>query len=176
MNIDLNSLKPFIAKINSWIDGYIRTYKERRVPVANIGFSNLAAYFSSDMLNYARVAYVEQIEPPPLRQIGLDGFSFFESLNAGGITYKDTFFITKNLAKDESIHFHELVHIIQWDELGAADFILTYGAGLLQFGYRQCPLEAIAYGYQCDFDRGLPIKDLESKVRSHCRNLAGNIA
>jgi len=75
----------------------------------------------------------------------------------------------------ESIHFHELVHIIQWDELGAEKFILTYGINLLASGYRQHPLEAIAYDLQAEFDQGRPIPGLESRVRSQCRELAANL-
>lgn len=175
MDIDLNSLKPFISQIDSWIDGYINAHKEKRIRVADLGFPTLPRYFAGNILEHAHAVYVDQIEAPPLKKMGLDGFSFFESLDAEGITYKDTFFITKDHAKRESIHFHELIHTIQWDELGAADFILVYGFGLLQSGYRQCPLEAIAYQYQSDFDRGLSIEDLEAKVRSHCRDLARNI-
>ncbi|MDZ7830286.1 MAG: hypothetical protein U5L07_00885 [Desulfobacterales bacterium] len=174
MTIDINSLKPFIAKIDAWIDGYINAHREKRIRVADLGFPNLPAYFAPHILKSAYAVYTDQVKAPPLHEMGLEGFSFFESMDPEGITYKDTFFITPDHQKRESIHFHELIHIIQWNELGVENFILTYGANLLVSGYRLHPLEAIAYDLQADFDRGHAIANLESRVRSHCRNLAEN--
>ncbi|MFP4533145.1 MAG: hypothetical protein ACLFNS_10730 [Desulfobacterales bacterium] len=175
MDIDITSLKPFIAKIDTWIDDYIVAHREERIRVADLGFPNLPAYLAPHILKSAYAVYTDQIKAPPLHEMGLDGFSFFESMDPEGITYKDTFFITPDHQKRESIHFHELIHIIQWNELGAENFILTYGANLLVSGYRLHPLEAIAYDLQADFDRGHAIANLESRVRSHCRNLAENL-
>ena len=171
MDIDIGSLKPFIAKIDAWIDGYIDAHREERIRVADLDFPNLPAYFVPNMLKNAYTVYTDQIKAPPLHELGLDGFSFFESMNPEGITYKDTFFITPAQKDRESIHFHELIHIIQWNELGAEKFIRVYGANLLISGYRLHPLEAIAYDFQTDFDQGRSIPDLESRVRVHCREL-----
>jgi len=175
MDIDLESLAPFIAKIDSWIDGYINAHKEKRVRVADLDFPNLPRYFGGNTLAHAHVVYTDQIKAPPLNELGIDGFSFFETLNAAGITYKGTFFIATNLASQESIHFHELIHTIQWDELGVEEFIKVYGIHLLEHGYRQHPLEVIAYDLQAAFDQGRFIADLEPKVRSHCRKLADGL-
>lgn len=171
-DIDITSLKPFIAQIDSWIDGYIHSHSQERNRVSELGFPRLPEYYSQTILDRAFAVYTDQVKAPPLTEFGINGFSFFESLDAGGITYKDTFFITPDQKDRESIHFHELIHIIQWYELGADKFILTYGANLLVSGYRRHPLEAIAYDFQADFDQGRPIPDLESRVRSHCRELA----
>ncbi len=69
-----------------------------------------------------------------------------------GITYKDTYFIN-HLHQTESLHFHELVHVVQWDWLWVDDFLLAYGAGLMQFSYRNNPLEQMAYTLQEGFER-----------------------
>ena len=63
-------------------------------------------------------------------------------------------------ASDESTHFHELVHVVQWARLGVDNFLLAYGVGLLQFGYQESPLERMAYSLQHDFERGAPAQDL----------------
>jgi len=56
----------------------------------------------------------------------------------------------------------ELVHVIQWERLGVDDFLLAYGAGLMQFGYRDSPLEKMAYSLQASFDGGvLPANTIE---------------
>jgi len=171
MDIDITSLKPFIAKVDAWIDNYIAAHRKESIRVSELGFPDLPQYYSQTLLNRAFAVYTDQIKAPPLTEFALDGFSFFESMNPEGITYKDTFFITPDQKDRESIHFHELIHIIQWDELGAENFILVYGANLLISGYRLHPLEAIAYDLQTDFDQGRSIPDLESRVRAHCREL-----
>jgi hypothetical protein len=38
--------------------------------------------------------------------------------------------------------------------LGVDRFLLSYGLGLLQFGYEQSPLEQMAYSLQQLFERG----------------------
>jgi len=71
-----------------------------------------------------------------------------------GITFKDTFFIQRGRESEELLHFHELVHVVQWARLGVDKFLLAYGLGLLQFGYEQSPLEAMAYELQNGFASG----------------------
>ncbi len=51
---------------------------------------------------------------------------------------------------------------VPWERLGVDDFLLAYGAGLMQFGYRNSPLEKMAYFLQSGFDRGvLPENTIE---------------
>lgn len=70
-----------------------------------------------------------------------------------GITYKDTFFINQAYST-ESLHFHELIHVVQWERLGVDNFLLAYGVGLMHFGYKNSPLEQMAYLLQGRFDNG----------------------
>lgn len=71
-----------------------------------------------------------------------------------GITYKDTFFVRHLHQNTESLHFHELVHVVQWERLGVDNFLLAYAAGLMQFGYHDSPLEKMAYSLQDRFVSG----------------------
>ena len=79
-----------------------------------------------------------------------------------GITFRDTFFI-RHPHQSESLYFHELVHVVQWDRLGIDHFLLAYGVGLMQFGYRESPLEKMAYDLQEAFDRN----DLPPNLINH---------
>ncbi len=90
---------------------------------------------------------------PPLTDMGLREFRDMENRQFDGITYKDTFFVNR-LRQTESLHFHELIHVIQWERLGVDNFLLAYGAGLLS-GYRNSPLEQMAYSLQDGFSRGV---------------------
>ena len=69
-----------------------------------------------------------------------------------GITYFDTYFVRSDEARRESLHFHELVHVVQWGVLGPERFLASYADGLERFGYRHSPLEEMAYDLQTRFD------------------------
>ena len=62
-------------------------------------------------------------------------------------------------------HFHELVHVVQWEHLGPEKFLLAYGAGLVRFGYERSPLEQMAYVFQANFERGFSLPHLSSEIR-----------
>jgi hypothetical protein len=57
----------------------------------------------------------------------------------------DTFFVKRHQSKNEAIHFHELIHVIQWRLLGPEKFLRAYADGLNSFGYRNSLLEIMAY-------------------------------
>jgi hypothetical protein len=170
--MDINTLLSAIPAVSSWIDAYIAKYATSKIRLSDAEFPRLPNYFSPQLLESAYYVLVAKIESPPLRDFGLGKLSFFEGGNYGGITYKDTYFATN---KNESLHFHELIHVIQWNELGAEKFLHAYGVGLVQHGYRQSPLEEIAYSLQAQFDARMPIENLEAVVRSHCREVIQNI-
>jgi len=68
-----------------------------------------------------------------------------------------------------------MVHVIQWDELGAENFLLLYAIGLVLHGYRHSPLEEIAYQLQSEFDKGALGGNQEPLIRQHARNLLSNL-
>lgn len=90
---------------------------------------------------------------PPISSMGLPELQQMEAMPFSGITYKDTFFVKEGFALSESLHFHELVHVVQWEQLGINKFLLAYGLGLMQHGYKDSPLEQMAYALQECFDR-----------------------
>jgi hypothetical protein len=116
-------------------------------------------------LNTASVVATGRPPVPPLSALGLLEFADFESQPARGITYRDTYFLWRADATDESLHFHELVHVVQWQVLGPKDFLLLYAAGLAESGYHDCALEAMAYEHQRRFDAGDPPYSVEAEVR-----------
>ena len=110
---------------------------------------------------------VERVPVPPLTAIGLPEFSDFEHGDYAGITFKDTYFVRATEINNESLHFHELVHVVQWVYLGVDNFLLAYAAGLVANGYRTSPLEAMAYDLQAYFDQNGEPCDVESEVRNN---------
>ena len=85
-----------------------------------------------------------------------------------GITFGNMYFVDQD-DTTEATHFHELCHVVQWQALGVRDFLMTYALGLLEHGYRQSPLEEIAYRLQAEFDAGFTPPDLVDLVTEHAR-------
>jgi hypothetical protein len=134
------------------------------VPVKSIGFSGLPKYFPDDILEQAKVVTVRNVPFPPLGKLGLPELSFMEQGTPSGITYLNTIFIHHHDRTDESLHFHELVHVIQWNRLGVDNFLLAYGVGIVQFGYEKSPLEQMAFELQGKFDNKERLPKLVSHV------------
>ena len=115
--------------LSRWIAILLETSRERAQSVASASFPRLPQYYPVDILERAKFVVVPRIPVPPLSQMGLPQFSAFETADFGGITYLDTFFLKQGHAT-ESLFFHELVHVIQWEELGPERFLAAYADGL----------------------------------------------
>ena len=83
-----------------------------------------------------------------------------------GITFLDTYFLLPSGADDESLHFHELIHVVQWQVLGPKAFLLIYAADLAARGSLHSPLERMAYDHQRRFDAGESPYSVEAEVRA----------
>ncbi|WP_281189375.1 hypothetical protein [Vibrio diabolicus] len=103
--------------------------------VDNVPF--LPVYFSNDMLTKTTVVYVTQLPSILLPRI------FFK--NAVGIALEDTYYIKEKYKNRWHLHFHELVHIQQWQRLGSRKFLTEYIAETLIEGYRGNRFEVEAY-------------------------------
>ena len=161
---------PLIA---AWIQKTLAEHAAAARPVASLGFRRLPYYFDPQFLASSKAVVVERVPVPPLSAMGLDRFSRFEHMDAGGITYLDTYFVRADNTHIESLHFHELVHVIQWRLLGPEKFLALYAQGLVRFGYHGCPLEVMAYDFQARFERGAQPFDVESACRKRIRELTG---
>ena len=95
---------------------------------------------------------------------GLERFADFERGNFDGTMYVDTIFLKPKQSNNENMYFHELVHVIQWRLLGPDRFLLLYANGLECFGYRQSPLEAMAYDAESAFASSAAIFNAEKMV------------
>jgi hypothetical protein len=155
---------PFLPIILEWIQQTLDAHADESRTVASFKFSRLAHYFSAGILKTASVVPADRLPVPPLAALGLREFADFENQPISGITYIDTYFLQRAAATDESLHFHELVHVVQWQVLGPKDFLLLYAAGLAESGYRDSPLEAMAYDHQRRFDAGEPPYSVEEQV------------
>ena len=138
-------------RILSWIQGTLAKHAPQALTVSSLGFQRLPQYFRTQVLTSSKVIYVAVVPTPPLSALGLKQFSDFENMNAMGITYLDTFFSREEGRANENLHFHELVHVLQWQLLGPKAFIAAYADGLEGAGYRRSPLEVMAYTLESVF-------------------------
>jgi hypothetical protein len=161
-------LQQRLPAVQPWIAQLLTNHRAAARPVAAFSWPRLGRYFSAPLLASAKVVPVPRVPIPPLASLGLDEFSEFERMEAAGITYHDTYFVREELLGNETLHFHELVHVVQWRELGGSLFPLAYAVGyLLGPGYRLNPLEIIAYDLQARFESGEGPWDVEREVREH---------
>jgi len=162
-------MQPLLTKlpqVREWILQTLAEHKSQARPVSSYGFSRLPQFYSADTLASAVVVEVPWVPMPPLADFGLPEFAEFQNGNYAGITYLNTYFLAATEARDESLHFHELVHVIQWQHLGPDRFLAAYAAGyILAGGYRQNPLEVMAYDLQAHFDSNGRPSNVEPLIR-----------
>jgi hypothetical protein len=151
-------------KLLSWIQETLSFYENNAKPIASMQFVRLPLYFDPTFLESAKFIAVDQIPTPPLSQMGLSRFAVFEQGNFNGITYLDRYFVKRAMVSEEALHFHELIHVIQWRLLGPEDFLAVYANGLDEFGYENNPLEKMAYDAETLFKQSSPVFDAEKFV------------
>ncbi len=160
--------------MRNWVDRMLAARAEEAKPVAEIiaaaGFRRLPRYFDAAFLDRVRCAAVERVPLPPIVFKGLRRFAGVVSLNYAGITYGDTYFVDRRYAARESLHFHELVHALQWQYLGFERFVSAYVAGFLRSGYARNPLENMACEHQRRFETDPVPYPVGEAVRAELRS------
>ncbi|MGH7793542.1 MAG: hypothetical protein ACREQ2_01355 [Candidatus Binatia bacterium] len=152
-------LHTVLPSVKDWIDRTLQAHASSATPVSNVPFLRLQSHYPDTLLARARVVVVPRVPFPPVSQLGLPEFRAMEMMSLAGVTYKDTFFVCDGQQRD-SLFFHELVHVVQWDRLGVDNFLLAYAVGLLQYGYEQSPLEQMAFELQARFDQQRVLENL----------------
>jgi len=151
-----------IPKVVEWVEKLVEDNNPKAVCASSLGFSRINDLFPSDFLSKVRVVAVDGITPwPPLVSCGLSKFKKRDERRkiypARGVVFKDIVFIRKKdigSEDSEDLLFHELVHVVQWEKLGAYRFMIAYCEGFYNYGYRGNPLEEIAYDLKMKFING----------------------
>jgi hypothetical protein len=158
---EFQSVYPIVI---DWVRQTLAIHQLNAKAVASRGFPRLPHYFSGELLGSTKYVVVERVPMPPLSTIGLHRFAEFEKADYDGITYLDTFFVKNRSARSERLYFHELIHAVQWRLLGPERFLAAYATGLETFGYRESPLERMAYDAEMEFVRSSEAFDAEKLV------------
>ena len=154
----------FYPLLADWLRTTLAAHEGAAQTVASRGFLRLPLYFTAETLASTKVILIDRLPFPPLSSWGLTRFADFERGNLEGITYLDTFFLGRIHSRNEAMHFHELIHVIQWRILGPERFVHSYADGLEHFGYRQSPLEVMAYDAEAAFVTSTEGFDAEKMV------------
>lgn len=162
---DTKRIEQYLPIIVAWIDKTLEQYAHQAKRVIDFNFPRLPKYFSKELLTHSRVVVLDTTPPvPPIAPELTELVDLFRG-NLAGITYKDTYFVREEYASDESLHFHELIHVIQWECLGIEKFIITYGIELIERGYRISFLEDMAFRHQRRFIFEDEPYDVEAEVQ-----------
>ena len=158
-------------KLRGWIQQTLEFYEKNAKAVASMHFARLPVYFDPSLLETAKFIAIDRLPMPPLSAMGLSRFGVFEQGDFNGITYLNRYFIKQAVVTEEAIHFHELIHVIQWRLLGPEDFLAAYANGLDEFGYENSPLEKMAYDAEASFKRSSAIFAAEEFVAEQLAHL-----
>ena len=157
-----------LPRMEAWIRDLHTAHAPRAQPVSCLGFERLREVWPRELLDEACAVSVERVPYPPVSALGLPELEPMARARWSGITFGNMYFVDQD-DTTEATHFHELCHVVQWQALGVRDFLMTYALGLLEHGYRQSPLEDIAYRFQREFEAGSTPPALVEVVTGHAR-------
>lgn len=153
-----SNLATILPLLQNWVDETIEKSGDGDKVPSEI-YDRLKVYFPTKLLEKARVICCSSCPKVPLEEFGisLTATQFPDSSSAAGLTLKDRYFVRYDQMERASLHFHELVHVVQWEILGPQAFIALYTLGLLESGYRKSPLEEMAYKFTEQFEKNRPL-------------------
>ena len=164
-----------VSEVRSWIADTLADYKTQMEPIAKVRFKRLKEYYPRTLLERIQRVIVDRCPVPPLEWTGISQLGEIEAWDIKGIPWANTIFIRRDLANWEAIHFHELVHIIQWEHLGAERYLTAWAIGTITLGYRENPLEEMAFRHQARFEEDGKPFDIVSEVSKEISNLPESV-
>ncbi len=120
----IQRLHAALPGVRLWIDDFLGRHADQARTVHSLGFKRLALFFPKELLELTKVVELTRVPFPPVERFGLPEFASMQQMQFAGITFKDTFFLQQGQSS-ESLHFHELVHVVQWARLGVEHFLLA---------------------------------------------------
>ena len=157
-----------VAEVAAYIEERRATYLPRAEPISAENRARLVIHFPENVLDSTRFLRVRALKNPifysELERMGFSNLPQFRRMAA--ITYVDVVVAQEEFTP--ALLFHELVHIVQYRQLGLARFAELYVRGFLESGeYLSIPLERVAYHLE-DMFRLRP--DLKIEVEKQATN------
>jgi hypothetical protein len=161
-NISAAQIEWVVKQVAAYIERQHQTYRRRAVPLDQKQKTVMQSFFPPSTLDTARVVVLagERVGNPlfytELITMGFEAGSLPDFAHMAAITFVDT--MVSHGPFTDRLLFHELVHVVQYDKLGLAEFAAKYLRGFLSGGaYEAIPLERNAYELDGRFE-GEPTK------------------
>jgi hypothetical protein len=150
--MDQKQFRILLSDIQKWIGHTLAAHKAQMYPVAAAQLERLNQYYPKNVLQRVQRVLVDRCPIPPLAVTGIPQLAEIEGWDIKGIPWVNTIFIRRDLADWDAVHFHELLHIIQWESLGTERYLTAWAIGTVTRGYRDNPLEEMAFRHQLRFE------------------------
>ncbi len=157
-----------------WIESQRAQHRVHADPLPDTTLAALSGFFEKGTLDRTRIRHVPSIENPPFYQEFEEAGEAFplDFTVWAAITFGDVILVNGEQLPgppSHSVVFHEMVHVVQYDELGIHEFARRYVTPFVQsrFNYMSIPLESVAFDLQGRFEErsGNPFS-AEEEIRS----------
>ena len=157
-----------------WIESQRAQHRVHADPLPDTTLAALSGFFEKGTLDRTRIRHVPSIENPPFyKEFEEAGEAFPLDFTVwAAITFGDVILVNGEQVPgppSHSVVFHEMVHVVQYDELGIHEFARRYVTPFVQsrFNYMSIPLESVAFDLQGRFEErsGDPFS-AEEEIRS----------
>jgi hypothetical protein len=151
--MDLKNLPPaMVSQLANMVEEYItssqRKFATQAVALTEGQRTAMQPFFPAEVLDRVRVCVLRgsRVPNPSMysvaKMMGISNLPDFSDMAA--ITFIDV--IVSHEEFTDALLFHELVHVVQYAELGVKGFASRYVNGFIQGGsYEEIPLEKSAY-------------------------------
>jgi hypothetical protein len=158
-----NRLKAAQPNVRAWMEEYKETTAHEAQSVGDLSIPGLSRCYPIALLESTRVVVTDEIRYPPLAEFGLAEFKDLNATSWSGLTYNDVYFLRRDVVCP-ALHFHELVHVVQYRRLGIERFLWAYGVQLALHGYDNSPFEKMAYDLQLEFEHQILRRSLVTDI------------
>jgi len=159
--MDLKNLSPaMVSQLTAMVESYIsdsrKKFAAQAVPLTGTQRAAVQPFFPAEILDAARLCVLRgsRVPNPSMyamaKMMGIRNLPDFSAMAA--ITFVDVIVSHEEVSDD--LLFHEMVHVVQYAQLGLKEFAARYVNGFVQGGsYEEVPLEKHAYELEGRFSR-----------------------
>jgi len=156
-----------VRSLEAWASMLIDETADKKTPCSTFN-DHFQGFYSRELLAETHFVIIDRIPTPPLSHTLLHAGKLDFS-KVSGLTLGSTYFVRQSESHNLQIHFHELVHVIQWRLLTTHGFLTRYIKEVVEHGYRNAPLEIMAYDLDNRFQQGARPFDVESAVKKYIK-------